>query len=91
MLRRRTRLLRKRMPREKEDEEEGAEDTDDGDEGKEVVCDIEGNTSIYKRPYSRFPILRHHAHPFLVIHNALPKLQPHSHHFPMTTSFSMCI
>jgi hypothetical protein len=41
-LRRRTRLLRKRMLREKEDEEEGAEDTNDRDEGKEVVCNIEG-------------------------------------------------
>jgi hypothetical protein len=43
------------------------------------MVDIEdGNATVHIKPFSRFPPLKHHAHPFLVIHNALPKLLKHA-------------
>jgi hypothetical protein len=33
--------------------------------------------STYKRPFLDFPTLKHRAHPFYVIHNALPNLREH--------------
>jgi hypothetical protein len=58
------------------DEQEEGEGEEGGDE--QDVVDIEdGNAIVHITPFSQFPLLEHHAHPFFVIHNALPKLQEH--------------
>ncbi|KAF8798826.1 hypothetical protein BYT27DRAFT_6878981 [Phlegmacium glaucopus] len=57
------------------DEEEG-----EGEEGedKQNMVDVEnGNATIHIKPFLEFPLLKHHAHPFFVIYNALPKLRKH--------------
>jgi hypothetical protein len=48
-----------------------------GDEGEdELVWDSDdADFVVYSYPFSKFPFLRHHAHPFYVIVNAIPKLQ----------------
>ena len=47
-------------------------------EDMQDVVNIKGaNATVHIKPFSGFPILEHHAHPFFVIYNAIPKLQKH--------------
>lgn len=50
---------------------------DNNNAGKrEQIWDNENSDfTVYSYPFSRFPLLRHHAHPFYVIVNSVPKLQ----------------
>lgn len=66
------------------DEDEGEGENEDGERGgrragnrdKEHMVDIEdGKAIVHIEPFLRFPRLKHHAHPFFVIFNALPKLR----------------
>lgn len=63
------------------DEDGNDENDDDGDRNDENDGDSDGTTDVfgtataYRAPFLGFPILNHHAHPFYVIDNALPKLQ----------------
>ena len=36
---------------------------------------VDGDFTAYWAPFSDFPLLKHHTHPFFIIINALPKLQ----------------
>ena len=57
---------------EEEEEEEGEGEGAGGSDGD---WDIGGDDfTAYRAPFSDFPLLKHHAHPFFVIVNALPKL-----------------
>jgi hypothetical protein len=55
------------------DEEEGEE----GEDEQDMVDIKDGNTTVHIKPFFGFPLLEHHAHPFFVIYNALPKLRKH--------------
>jgi hypothetical protein len=65
----------------REDEEEDEEEKDENDqeedeEQDEHIWDIgNGDFAAYTSPFSEFPLLKHHAHPFFVIAQALPKLE----------------
>jgi len=37
----------------------------------------EQGVATYKRPFLNFPTLKHHAHPFYVLYNALPNFRKH--------------
>lgn len=39
--------------------------------------DVFGTAVAYRKPFHRFPCLKHHAHPFFVVDDALPKFQQH--------------
>jgi hypothetical protein len=57
-----------------DDEEMGAGEGEGAGES-DVDWDIgNGDFTAYRAPFSRFPLLKHHAHPFFVIANAIPKL-----------------
>jgi hypothetical protein len=60
-----------------EEGEEGGEEGEEGEDAQDMVDVEDGNATVHMKPFSRFPPLEHHAHPFLVIHNALPKLRKH--------------
>ncbi|KAF8231424.1 hypothetical protein L208DRAFT_1277214 [Tricholoma matsutake] len=72
---------------EDEDEDEGDDEGEqegegerkaEGEEGEDEqdMVDIEGGkATVYIKPFFEFPLLEHHAHPFCVIYNALPKLR----------------
>ncbi|KIL53896.1 hypothetical protein M378DRAFT_174534, partial [Amanita muscaria Koide BX008] len=53
-----------------DEQEEG-----EGDDEQDMVDIEDGNATIHITPFLGFPILKHHAHPFLVIYNALPRLR----------------
>lgn len=73
------------------DGESGEHEADVGEEQEEDQVEVEetevrdqnvntrnignGDATVYASPFSEFPPLRHHAHPFFVIQNALPKLR----------------
>jgi hypothetical protein len=61
------------------EDEDGTEDEteDEGEEDEPEPMDIFGTAIAYGKPFLKFPDLEHHAHPFLVIKNALPKFQKH--------------
>jgi hypothetical protein len=48
-----------------------------GDDEQHMVVIEDGNATVYIKPFFEFPLLEHHAHPFFVIYNALPKLRKH--------------
>lgn len=52
------------------------EEMGEGAGGSDGDWDIgDGDFTAYRAPFSDFPLLEHHAHPFFVIMNALPKLR----------------
>ena len=51
------------------------------DKEKDTI-DIFGTAIAYRQPFLNFPDLKHHAHPFFVIYNALPKLRQHREVLP---------
>ncbi|KAM6500057.1 hypothetical protein JOM56_003071 [Amanita muscaria] len=58
--------------------ESGDEQEEGEDSYEQEMVDIEGgNATIHITPFLGFPALRHHANPFFVIYNALPKLRNH--------------
>ncbi|KIL58429.1 hypothetical protein M378DRAFT_170589 [Amanita muscaria Koide BX008] len=59
-----------------DDESEYEYEYDEQAEGEHIE---NGEVTVHQRPFVRFPVLRHHAHPFFVIYNALPKLRKHQH------------
>jgi hypothetical protein len=61
---------------EDENDEDGNDENNDDSDG-DGTTDVFGTATAYKPPFLGFPILNHHAHPFYVIDNALPKLQAH--------------
>ena len=67
-----------------DEDEDGEADSDndndndnDNDSDSDGAKDVFGTATAYRSPFLKFPVLHHHAHPFYVIHNALPKLQVH--------------
>jgi hypothetical protein len=57
---------------EEENEEEGEGEEAGGSDGDGDIGD--DDFTAYRAPFSDFPLLKHHAHPFFVIVNAIPKL-----------------
>ncbi|KIM74162.1 hypothetical protein PILCRDRAFT_828449 [Piloderma croceum F 1598] len=57
---------------ENENEKENEEEEEGGCDGDWDIGD--GNFTAYRAPFSDFRLPKHHAHPFFVIMNALPKL-----------------
>jgi hypothetical protein len=61
---------------EEEEEEAGGSDGEGKKEQSPRIWDIrDGDFTGYRAPFSDFPLLKHHAHPFFVIMNTLPKLR----------------
>ena len=66
----------------------------EGEDEKNMVAIEDGKAIVHVKPFSGFPLLKHHAHPYFVIFNALPKLQKHKsqlcqEHFDLLALMSM--
>ncbi|KAF5372388.1 hypothetical protein D9615_009291 [Tricholomella constricta] len=58
-------------------EEEGGEEREGSGDVRDMVDIEDGNATLHITPFSGFPLLEHHSHPYFVIFSALPKLREH--------------
>ncbi|KIL59203.1 hypothetical protein M378DRAFT_27122 [Amanita muscaria Koide BX008] len=77
------RILRRhyifRQMKEFKEDDESEYEYDEQYEGEDEQHIENGEVTVHKKPFSWFPVLQHHAHPFFVIYNALPKLRKHKY------------